>query len=212
MPTPEAHGQWCASFFAYPLTADRLQRYLDSAKEPNARAIFTALLSSGEAVGHVEIGHIWPYLSSRLSRVLVDPARRGKGIGRAVVGRAVAFSFETHGVARIDLGVDADNAAAIACYAHVGFSPVNTWPRAMSAGPKVIDVYWMTLTREAWTSARGGLAQQVLELGEDLFDGVQVWGVFWQEEQLGAGRSDGLTNGLSLVAPEIVDQDDVAWF
>jgi hypothetical protein len=31
----------------------------------------------------------------------------------------------------------------------------------------------------------GGLAQQVLELGEDLFDRVQVRRVFRQEEELG---------------------------
>ena len=35
--------------------------------------------------------------------------------------------------------------------------------------------------------SRGGFAQQVLELGEDLLDGVQVGRVFRQEEQLGAG-------------------------
>lgn len=27
----------------------------------------------------------------------------------------------------------------------------------------------------------GGLSHQVFELGEDLFDGVQVWAVGWQE-------------------------------
>jgi hypothetical protein len=29
---------------------------------------------------------------------------------------------------------------------------VGTWPHAMEAGPKVIDVYWMTLLRAAWVS------------------------------------------------------------
>jgi hypothetical protein len=32
--------------------------------------------------------HIWPHLSSRLSRILVAPARRGEGIGGAAVARA----------------------------------------------------------------------------------------------------------------------------
>ena len=35
--------------------------------------------------------------------------------------------------------------------------------------------------------ARGGLAQEALELGEELLDRVQVWRVFRQEDQLGAG-------------------------
>jgi RimJ/RimL family protein N-acetyltransferase len=152
VPTPEAHGQWCGSFFGYPLDESRLQRYLDSASQPNTRAIFTALLPSGEPVGHVEISNIWPYLSSRLSRVLVAPDRRQLGIGAGMVSRAVTFSFDAHHVDRIDLGVDTDNLAAIRCYRRQGFEHVGTWPHAMEAGPKVIDVYWMTLSRAAWVS------------------------------------------------------------
>ena len=148
--TPESHGQWCASSFDYPLDEDQLQRYLDSASRPNTRVIFTALLPSGEPVGHVEVSIIWPYLSSRLSRVLVAPDRRRLGIGGAMVGSAVSFSFETHHVDRIDLGVDADNLAAINCYRRQHFEHVGTWPQAMAAGPKIIDVYWMTLSRAKW--------------------------------------------------------------
>jgi RimJ/RimL family protein N-acetyltransferase len=111
VPTPEAHGQWCGSFFGYPLDESRLQRYLDSARERNTRAISTALLPSGEPVGHVEISQM-PYLSSRLSRVLVAPDRRQVGIGGAMVSCAVAFSFDKYHVDRIDLGVDALNVVA----------------------------------------------------------------------------------------------------
>ena len=46
--------------------------------------------------------------------------------------------------------------------------------------------------------ARGGLAQQVLELGEDLFDRVQVRRAFWQEEELGPGCADELAHPLWL--------------
>jgi RimJ/RimL family protein N-acetyltransferase len=152
VPTPEALGQWCGPFFGYPLDESQLQRYLDSACLPNTRAIFTALLPSGEPVGHVELSSIWPYLSSRLSRVLVTPHRRQLGIGAGMVSRAITFSFDTHHVDRIDLGVDADNVVAITCYRRQGFKHVGTWPHAMEAGPKVIDVYWMTASRAAWVS------------------------------------------------------------
>jgi hypothetical protein len=46
----------------------------------------------------------------------------------------------------------------------------------------------------------GGLTQQVLELGEDLFDGVQVWRVFRQEEQFGASRADEFAHGRDDLA------------
>jgi RimJ/RimL family protein N-acetyltransferase len=97
------------------LDESRLHRYLESAGQPNTKVIFTAVLSSGELVGHAELSHIWPYLSSRLSRVLVAPDRRQLGIGVGMVSRAITFSFDRHHVDRIDLGVDADNVVAITC-------------------------------------------------------------------------------------------------
>jgi RimJ/RimL family protein N-acetyltransferase len=139
VPTPEAHGQWCGSFFRYPLDESRLQRYLDSASRPNTRAIFTALLPSGRA------GR-----SCRDQQYLVVSVHLG--IGAGMVSRAVTFSFDTHHVDRIDLGVDIDNLVAIRCYRRQGFEHVGTWPHAMEAGPKLIDVYWMTLSPAAWVS------------------------------------------------------------
>jgi RimJ/RimL family protein N-acetyltransferase len=146
--TPEALGQWCAAFFRYPLDEQQLQRYLDSASQPNVRAIFAALTPSDEIVGHIEVSMIWPpYLSSRLSRIIVAPGRRGEGIGGAMVTRAAAFSFQTHHVARIDLGVAAENTVAMACYLRCGFDHVGTWPQAVRLGTQSIDVCWMTLMR-----------------------------------------------------------------
>ena len=55
-----------------------------------------------------------------------------------------------------------------------------------------------------------GFSQEQLELGEDLLDGVEVRGVWRQEEELCAGTSDGLANRLSLVAAQVVHDDDMA--
>jgi len=56
----------------------------------------------------------------------------------------------------------------------------------------------------------GGFAEQGLELGEDLLDGIEVWTVLRQEEELGAGGANGVTDCLALMAAEIVNDDDVA--
>ena len=50
---------------------------------------------------------------------------------------------------------------------------------------------------------RGGFAQEVLELGEDLLDGIEVGRVFRQEEELGAGGADGVAHrsGSEFVFP-----------
>jgi len=146
----QALVEWCAGFFHHPLDDAQLDRYLESSKQPNARAIWVAETSVGDPVGHVEISQIWPYLSSRLSRVLVAPGRRRRGIGSAMIAKAASFSFRQHHVSRIDLGVSASNSAAIACYEKLGFMHVGTWPGGIVAGSAKIDVYWMTVTRDQW--------------------------------------------------------------
>jgi RimJ/RimL family protein N-acetyltransferase len=158
LPTEDDLVEWCAGFFRYPLTHSQLERYLESSKRPNVRVIFTARTKNGEAVGHIEVSHIWPHLSSRLSRVLVAPDLRHRGIGSMIIREALSFSFVQHRVDRIDLGVSATNLAAIGCYAKLAFAQVGKWPNALVVGSHAIDVVWMTLTRDQWArSDIGGL-------------------------------------------------------
>jgi RimJ/RimL family protein N-acetyltransferase len=145
--------EWCAGFFRHPLNDTQLDRYLESSKQPNARTIWTAETSGGEQAGHVEISQIWPHLSSRLSRVLVAPDYRRRGIGSAMIAEAVSFSFREHHVSRIDLGVSATNTGAIGCYEKLGFTHVGTWLGASWPGVEKIDVYWMTVMRDQWASS-----------------------------------------------------------
>jgi hypothetical protein len=53
-------------------------------------------------------------------------------------------------------------------------------------------------------------SEQVFELGKDLFDGVQVGGVFGQEEEFGSCGSDELTHDSASVTAEIVHDHDIA--
>lgn len=147
--TPEALSQWCAAFFRHPLNEEQLQRYLDSATTPYVREIF-AVTDADTIVGHVELSMIWPHLSCRLSRVLVDPGKRRQGFGREAVRLAVSRGFKHHRVDRVDLGVSNGNGDAIGCYEKEGFVHVGTWPAAIATDSGPIDVAWMTLTRASW--------------------------------------------------------------
>jgi len=142
--------EWAGFFIAAPLTRDKLLRYQARAANPAERCrIFRAENpATGDVVGHAELSHIWPHLSARISRVLVAPEMRGRGIGTEIVMTVRDLAFAEHGVHRVDLGVASDNAPAIACYRKAGFVPVGLWPDAMetSAGP--IDVQWMTAFRD----------------------------------------------------------------
>ena len=54
LPTEDGLIAWCAAFFSYPLTHAQLERYLESAKVPNARLVFTACSIEHGPVGHIE--------------------------------------------------------------------------------------------------------------------------------------------------------------
>ncbi len=56
----------------------------------------------------------------------------------------------------------------------------------------------------------GGLAQQCLELGEELLDWVEVGRIGRQVEQHSTRGFDGVADACDLVSPEIVEDDDVA--
>ena len=150
LPTEADLIEWSAAFFRYPLTDDQLERYLESTRQPNARAIFVARDIDDEPVGHIEISQIWPYLSSRMSRVLVAPDKRHRGVGSSMIAKALSFTFDAHHVDRVDLGVSASNSAAIDCYEKAGFVRVGTWPNAIEVGSRTLDVVWMTLMRDRW--------------------------------------------------------------
>lgn len=55
-----------------------------------------------------------------------------------------------------------------------------------------------------------GVSHPVLDLGEGLFDRIEVWRIGWKEPESGTGRLDGLTDSRGFVAAEIVHDDDVA--
>jgi hypothetical protein len=59
-------------------------------------------------------------------------------------------------------------------------------------------------------SVFGGLPKQDFELCEDLFDWIEIWTVRRQEEELCAGGTDRAPHGFSLVASEIIDDDNIA--
>ena len=147
---------WAGAFFAGPLDHARLTRYLESADDPQSRRrIFTAVVED-RAIGHIELSHIWPHLSGRLSRTLIgDPGERGKGLGTAMVRSLATLAFADYAFDRIDLGVSDRNGAAIACYGKAGFRHVGTWPDAMDTAAGPIDVYWMTLRREDFDAHTG---------------------------------------------------------
>jgi RimJ/RimL family protein N-acetyltransferase len=123
IPSEDALLRWTASSFAFPLTREHLRRHLQESAERGDRLIFKAVeTASGAACGHIELGGIdQRNRSLRIGRVLLDPAVRGRGLGVAMMRRAVAVAFGQLGMHRVELAVFEVNPQAIACYERAGF-------------------------------------------------------------------------------------------
>ena len=57
----------------------------------------------------------------RIGFVIVDPARRGRGVGSTMLRLGVIHAFRVYRVERVSLGVFEDNLPARACYRAAGF-------------------------------------------------------------------------------------------
>jgi ribosomal protein S18 acetylase RimI-like enzyme len=97
---------------------DRAQ--LDAVRrDPDMRAYTLWAGDPPGRAGHVELRRM-SAAGVRLARVGIDPARRGRGLGRMLVAAALEEARRL-GYTHVELGVYADNAVARALYANFGF-------------------------------------------------------------------------------------------
>ncbi len=121
IPSADALFQWSGPWdFTWPLTREQLLGDLESAS--GSRRVLAAVdEATREMVGHVMLT-VWPpHGFGLIGRVLVDPARRGAGLGTALMREVVRTGFDELGLHRLQLAVYDFNTAAIACYEQVGF-------------------------------------------------------------------------------------------
>jgi ribosomal protein S18 acetylase RimI-like enzyme len=97
---------------------DDLAGRLDS---PHEQTVIVEL--SGSAVGTLRFRQDGD--GARIYAFVIDPARQGRGIGRAALRRACE-QLRADGTQRIGLEVDLENDRALTLYTSVGFTPVIT--------------------------------------------------------------------------------------
>lgn len=62
----------------------------------------------------------------RFGFVIVDPRKRGKGCGKAMLQLGIKYAFEIYRAQRVSLGVFENNPSAYYCYKAAGFKDVVT--------------------------------------------------------------------------------------
>lgn len=115
--SPEGLFQFAGEQFDYPLTEEQLVSYLKLKKQKPFKAIDT---DTGKMVAQGEFNFSDSKIP-RLSRILVNPNERGKGIGEQLVRLMAKRLFEDESLQIIDLRVFEWNKGAVRCYEKVGF-------------------------------------------------------------------------------------------
>jgi ribosomal protein S18 acetylase RimI-like enzyme len=80
---------------------------------------------------------------ARLWGVYVTPARRGLGIGRALVEAAIEFAQSLDGLTHVHLAVAEPGRAAQALYRQLGFTTWGTEPAALRVGDVTVAEHHM---------------------------------------------------------------------
>lgn len=134
--------QWAGSQFRFPLTKEKLEWYLEDSNDfehsdtLNYRAVDD---QTCETVGHISLTAInRQNRSARMTRMLISPGCRGKGLCRQIVSALVKVGFLELDLHRISLGVYDFNDSAIKCYLKSGFKKDGVLRDISRHG----DTYW----------------------------------------------------------------------
>ena len=104
-----------------PLAANKLLEALAAMAGREDLSAFT-LLAGERPCGFLTLRRSSPGENAlRLGFILVDPARRGQGLGRRMLELASRYAFEVWGASQVSLGVFEHNEPARRCYRACGF-------------------------------------------------------------------------------------------
>ncbi len=143
--------QWAGSVFNWPLTQKQFREHLKAAKaQPPTLYPFT-LCNGEKLLGYCEISnHNRNSDSAMLSRVIIAPGRRGKGLGEFMIKEALQFGFSELGLNRIGLGVFDFNHAATRCYSKAGFVLEGTKRESARTGNSFWNCHLMSILKREW--------------------------------------------------------------
>jgi RimJ/RimL family protein N-acetyltransferase len=145
---------WSGPGFSWPLSAEQVQAYFEESR--SGRRLLWSAVTTKDAVliGHASLRFQVQNNVGRLGRVLVDPARRGEGLGRALVTSAVVAGFAQSQINVMTLGVYRQNTTARRLYESIGFTFTQTTTAPTTVGDHSWDSMEMQLPRQSFDTTR----------------------------------------------------------
>lgn len=140
--------KWSANHFQYPLTREQLIAYKKINDENENSWIFTALDQKGSAIGHLLMNKLnFEENSIHFGHVLVDPSKRGNGIGKEMLNAALIYAFEVFQVSKVTLSVFDNNIQAFHCYKSLGFKTYAMYSGCFPYQNEKWGCYYMEINR-----------------------------------------------------------------
>ncbi|MTH53064.1 GNAT family N-acetyltransferase [Bacillus mangrovi] len=160
IPSGEFLMQWGGPGFIYPLTFEQIEGYVHAADQRVFKAVEE---KDGTAAGHICLSGIdLKNESCRISKVMVNPALRGKGYGSALVSEVLKFAFLELNMHRVSLGVFVFNEEAIACYRKAGFQQEGHIRDCRKMKDSFWSIYEMGILRKEWEEVRAVQSHQII--------------------------------------------------
>jgi RimJ/RimL family protein N-acetyltransferase len=143
------HALWCANLIDYPPSVDALDRKRMALDAEGYGTMFTALNAADIPVGFFAVMRLETRINNaHLGFIIVDPAMRGKRIGRHMVQLAAGYCFHLLGADSITLKVYDQNEAARKCYKAAGFVDVAHNDKSLMFGKEKWGTWDMIITRK----------------------------------------------------------------
>lgn len=153
--------RWCADetafylwsagrFDHYPITSWELNAYYEGFAQDEHFFAMCAYDEHGLA-GHVLMRALDAYKRDiRFGMIIVDPARRGQGMGQRMLTLALEYAFVFLQAQRVTLGVFEQNEAARRCYDRLGLCALNTPGDTLTVHGETWQLIEMEMTRGKW--------------------------------------------------------------
>lgn len=116
------HAMWCANRFEYPLNKVNFTAIMTEIWKEYGDIPHVAVDDSDEIIGFFCYSLNPDTNEGMLKFIMVDPAQRGKGIGKTMIRLALEYAFDITKADAVHLNVFTENARAKKCYESVGFA------------------------------------------------------------------------------------------
>lgn len=119
----------------YPLTTEQLKASVDS------RFDSTTFLCGGVPAGFANFYICQPGETCSIGNVIVDPSRRGMGIGSYLINTMIGIAVEKHRVKNVQLSCFNNNVDGLFLYQKLGFKPLFFEDRVDKQGNRVASIH-----------------------------------------------------------------------